>query len=569
MAYQHGLYFSELATEYTPPLSGTSGVVVAVGTAPAHLATAAAKPNTAVLATKFSEAVEQLGWSEDFDKYTLCEVMNSNFSLFTVGPCIFINVLDPAKHFKKVEGVEFEGVISTPVELEGDFDTSTFVVTSGEFVAPTKLVANTDYSVVFTAEDDTDPDNVVPASTVLTILDTDAVEDNKITVSYKTTADGETIETEITLSGTTVSLPTDTILSTVTVKTGGVDTLQNLVAGEDYKIEYLAGVLTLTILDDSKILDDKIKVDYHEIDPSKVTVTDIVGGVDVTTGVSTGIELINSIFAQLRIVPGTLIAPKFSLDSRVASALLSKAQAVSGMFPAIAVIDLDTTQAKTYAAAVELKTQKNLNDQHAIVCWPKVRNSDKVYHLSTQLAALMAQTDVRNNDIPYVSPSNQSLAMDAAVLADGTEIYLTRDQANVLNGAGIVTALSFNGYRAWGNRTSVYPSSSDPKASFIPIRRMFNYIHSTFAISYLSRLDQPITRRALESIVFSGQIWLDGLVAQGALIGATLAIAENLSASDLMDGIVRFTLRVTPPSPMRVISYTLAYDADNLQTLLG
>lgn len=569
MAYQHGIYFSELATDYTPPLSGTSGVVVAVGTAPSHLAVAAAKPNTAVLATKFSEAVEQLGWSEDFDKYTLCEVMNSNFSLFTVGPCIFINVLDPAKHFNKVEGAEFEGVTSTPVELEGDFDVNSFVVTSGEYTAPTKLTANTDYSVVFTAADDSDTDNIIEASTVLTILNADAVENNKIAIAYKTAADGEKITTEVTLSGTTVSLPTDTILSTVTVETGGVNTQQNLVAGEDYKIEYLAGTLTLTILDDSKILGDKITVDYHEIDPSKVTAADIIGGVDIATGASTGIELINSIFAQFRIVPGTLIAPKYSLDSRVASALISKAQAVSGMFPAIAVVDLDTTQAKTYAAAVELKTQKNLNDPHAIVCWPKVRNSDKVYHLSTQLAALMAQTDVRNNDIPYVSPSNQSLAMDAAVLEDGTEIYLTRDQANVLNGAGIGTALSFNNWRFWGNRTSVYPSSSDPKAAFIPVRRMFNYIHSTFAISYLSRLDQPITRRALESIVFSGQIWLDGLVAQGALIGATLAVAENLTASDLMDGIVKFTLKITPPSPMRVISYTLAYDANNLQTLLG
>ena len=38
---------------------------------------------------------------------------------------------------------------------------------------------------------------------------------------------------------------------------------------------------------------------------------------------------------------------------------------------------------------------------------------------------------------------------------------------------GIVTALNWEGgWRVWGNRTSDYPSSTDPKDTFIPNRRM-------------------------------------------------------------------------------------------------
>lgn len=578
MAYNHGFYSSERRTTLTAPVTSSSGVVVAIGTAPIFSAKTPADIHKPVLATKYSEAVESLGFSTDFDKYTLCEVIQSQFSLYNVSPCVLINVLDPSKHFNLIEK-EVGGVTSAAATFEGDIDISSFVVTSGEKIEPTKLTAGTDFEVVVVEADDTDPENPVEASTTLRILNGDKVENNKITITYRqesTALGGDAVVTEVTLSGTSVTLPTDTITTSVVVRTGGKDTLQTLVADEDYHVEYADGVATFTLLSDDKVEDDTVKVSYHEIDPSQVTAADIVGGVDVMTGESTGIELIDSVYPRFNLVAGTLIAPGFSTNATVSSALVSKARSVSGMFPAMAVVDLDADEYKTYTAAIAAKNNKNLSDAHLIVCWPKIKSGGTIYHLSTQAAGLMAATDAQNQSIPYVSPSNQPLAMDMAIAGDtavvgeNTEVYLTRDQANLLNQNGICTALAFAGWRFWGNRTSCYPADTDPRQNFIPVRRMFNFIRNTLATSYVSKLDQPLNRRFINSIVDSANIYLAGLVQQGALLGATLSFdEEDNPATALMDGEVTFRLLITPPSPARSITFILSYDVDALQTLFG
>ena len=70
MAYKHGVYTSEQATSLVPMTQTDSGLIVAVGTAPVHLATAPVESNTPVLCYTYSEAVAALGYSDDFEKYT-------------------------------------------------------------------------------------------------------------------------------------------------------------------------------------------------------------------------------------------------------------------------------------------------------------------------------------------------------------------------------------------------------------------------------------------------------------------------------------------------------------------
>lgn len=83
--YKHGVYTSEVATSLIVPIEGTAGLQVIFGTAPkVH-----AGP---VLAYSFAEAKEALGYSDDWEKYTLCEAMKVNFDLFNIAPIVFINV---------------------------------------------------------------------------------------------------------------------------------------------------------------------------------------------------------------------------------------------------------------------------------------------------------------------------------------------------------------------------------------------------------------------------------------------------------------------------------------------
>lgn len=98
MAYKHGVYTSEKATSLVPMTQTDSGLIVCFGTAPVHLATAPVAANTPVLCYTYEEAVATFGYSKDWGKYTLCEMMKIHFALFNMAPIVFVNVLDKDNH---------------------------------------------------------------------------------------------------------------------------------------------------------------------------------------------------------------------------------------------------------------------------------------------------------------------------------------------------------------------------------------------------------------------------------------------------------------------------------------
>ena len=102
MAYKHGIYTSEQATSLVPMTETDSGLIVCFGTAPIHLASTPAAVNTPLLCYTYKEAVAALGYSDDYEHYTLCEMMKVHFALFNMAPIVFVNVLDKDKHKKEV-----------------------------------------------------------------------------------------------------------------------------------------------------------------------------------------------------------------------------------------------------------------------------------------------------------------------------------------------------------------------------------------------------------------------------------------------------------------------------------
>ena len=98
MAYKHGIYIGEQATSLVPMTETEAGLVVAFGTAPVHLASAPAEANKPVLCYTLKEAVAALGYSDDWEKYTLCEAMKVHFALFNVAPIVLVNVLGRASY---------------------------------------------------------------------------------------------------------------------------------------------------------------------------------------------------------------------------------------------------------------------------------------------------------------------------------------------------------------------------------------------------------------------------------------------------------------------------------------
>ena len=101
MAFKHGVYTQEVPTSIISPTQTEAGLPVIFGTAPIHLASdenALSNINKPQLCYSYSEAVSLFGFSRDWEKYTLCEFIYSQFALYGMSPCVLVNVLDPSKH---------------------------------------------------------------------------------------------------------------------------------------------------------------------------------------------------------------------------------------------------------------------------------------------------------------------------------------------------------------------------------------------------------------------------------------------------------------------------------------
>ncbi len=479
MAYFHGVRASEVPTSVLTPVSTTAGLPVVFGTAPVHLTGDPAKyVNKPVICYSWDEAVKALGYSDDWDKYTLCEAMYSEFKLYAVSPIVFINVLDPAKHKKAVTGSE-----------------------------------------------------AIVTDKVATVKDS-------------------------------------VLLDTLVVKpTAGGQAAKN---GTDYVAAYDDdGLLHVTVTDDGALKNaSSLFLDYSAVDASAVKPADIIGGAS-TDGNAKGLELIDSIYTTLSLVPGMIAAPGWSENPTVASVMKAKALNIDGLFRCIVLTDVDTKEAKSYQDVNTWKNKNNYTGSNQVVCWPCVRNGDMVFHMSTHIMGIIGVMDAANSDVPYQSPSNQTLQSTGICLADGTEVGLSLSQANFLNAQGVVTGLNFSGgWKSWGNYTGVYPSNTDVKDSFICVRRMFDWQYQTFILTYWQKVDQPLTPRLIRTVVDSETIRLNGLVARGCLLGASVKFLENENpTTDLLAGILRIHSYITPPVPAQEIDDILEYDVNNFQSL--
>lgn len=356
------------------------------------------------------------------------------------------------------------------------------------------------------------------------------------------------------------------ILSTVEATSGSTA----LIKDTDYTVAHDSdGNVVLTVLNQAKITGDTVTLAYKEVDVTKVTAADIIGGVDITTGKKTGLELIEEVYPRLGLIPGTIIAPKYSTSSTVAAVMKAKCAEINGCFQTICAVDIDTSTVRKYSDCNEYKNQNNLTYKDMIVCYPKSGLGEEQYYLSTQVAALMCQVDSQNDNIPYVSPSNHNMQCDRTCLEDGTDVYLSKLEANYLNGIGIVTGLNFSGgWKIWGNRSAAYPSNADPKDNFIPIRRMNNWIGNTIITTFFSKVDSPINKRLIETITDSINIWLNGLAAQGVILGGRVTFDADVNpVTSLIDGKIRFHVYVGYATPARDITFDLEFDPSYFATL--
>lgn len=475
MAYMHGIRIQENPTSVPTPVKNETGVPVVFGTAPVNLV---ADPGSAVnklfLCNTFAEAREAVGYSEDYESYTLCQAMDAFFKAFGVGPVVLCNVLDPAVH-----------------------------------------------KAAYTEE--------------LVVIDSQAT----------------ATEAGILLKG-------------LSVKSGDT-TLED---GKDYTISFNdSGYAVVTVITDSV---SSVTLSGSRIDPTKVTAEYIAGSYDAATGKETGTELVRRVYPTFGVAPSLLLAPGWSQDPKVGLALAEKCADVNGIFKCECVLDIDTTKARKYTEACNVKIESGYASEHTICVWPMVRYSGRVMAYSAIYAAMACYTDYNNGNVPNLSPSNRPIRVAATVLKDGSEVMLDTSEANELNEAGIVTALNMNGFKAWGNNTAAFPDTRDPKDRWISCRRFFSWWGNSFITTYMEKVDNSANYRLIESIVDSDNVRGNSLVSMGKCAGIrTVYRREDNPTGNVMDGNIVFRQYLAPYTPAEDILNVLEFDPSMLEAALG
>lgn len=473
--YNHGFSLEENQTSIPRPEESFSAVQVVVGTAPVHLAENTTEAiNKPIIARTFDEAKKKLGYSDDWGKYTLCEVMDASFKVFKVGPVVFINVLDPKIHKKSTASIE------------------------------------------------------IPIMNKVARIDKDSI-----------------------------------ILSSLVVKKSDGSTTYE--KDKDYISAYdKDGNLVISILASGLIAssETKLQVSFDEIDASLVKNNDIIGGYDDTNNMYKGLELVKTVYPSLGIIPNTIIAPGFSHHAEVGAILVAKSIKINGCFNATNVIDV---LGKTKETAIENKVINEYNDKTSVICWPKSKIGNKVYHYSTIVAAAIAKRDSQNENVPFKSPSNLKIPISAMVNDDGEEVFLDQLEGNVLNGQGIVTAINMGGWRTWGNNTAAYnpedPEFNDPKDRFIAVRRMFDWWGNTFIQEYFDKVDDATNYRLIESLVDSENIRANGFKAKGQIAGGKIEFRKSDNpVNQILNGKIQFIQKVAFFTPAESITNILEFD---------
>ena len=489
MPIKHGIYVSETDTVMQASSRVPNSVQVFIGMAPVYLLS---DPNAVtgkpILITSAAEAKEKFGYSEDFEKFTLCQAMYVMEKFYQVSPVVFINCLDVRYYKKDVEKSRIMGGI----------------IGGGSYKKDANILG----------------------------------------------ADGR-----------------DIIVSSVAIETipDEGETATEFTYGTDYTVALNPSTGKYVIY----FINQDLIVAYNttgvNMGYSYVNYTAMNNGV-----ISSQFNKINDIYPTLGVVPSILVAPGYSKESSVASALSAKAANIGGMFKAVAVLDLDTELAATYTSVSTAKKDGHKSPFSCCV-WPCFKASGNVIYGSVIASMLMAYTDSQNDGVPSRSPSNKiiaSLGVVSTCLADGTDVVLDQDQANIVNTAGVITGLYVNGWRLWGSYTGAYPDEVDPKNIWLPVRRMFNWQGNSFIVTYFDKVDDPINAVLIESVVDSENIRCMAF-APDKWAGARIRFVKSDNPiEDLLAGKITFRQSIAPYTPAQEINNILSYDTTMLQDAL-
>ena len=482
--YKHGTY-GEFAESIGGVTARSSTVVVYVGTAPVNLIRGysnAGVINSPVKLTDFSNVKRVMGYSSDWNSFSLCEAFKLHFDNVTgnAGPIVAINVLDPSTHKK-----------TSATSKEVTFTNGRATITSNTIVLDTLVLA-------------------------------DKVE------------------------------------------------------GVDFSIDYnwSTGQVILESIGEVPIT-GSINVTYDEVDTTKITKAEIIGGV-TAAGVYTGLGCVDLIYQTLDLIPNIIVCPKWSDDPDVYKAMLSAGTKINGHWDAFVLADLTLTSVTGIEDAIEWANDNGYTSERSKAFWPQfVLTSGEVCHGSTLAAWQMLIVDASHDGVPMETPSNKAVPVARQYFgASSTNRGFDQNRANDLNANGISTVVYWGGqWVLWGGHTAAYKygAVTDNRVIFDNNIRMMMHITNGFQKEWALTIDQPMTKALADTIRIREQEKADALVAVGALIGTPEVnfIESENSTADLVEGNFVWDFAATPTPQFKSGTMRVAYTDSGFETYFG
>ena len=295
------------------------------------------------------------------------------------------------------------------------------------------------------------------------------------------------------------------------------------------------------------------------------TTSNVIGGVNVTTGTYEGVHALLAAESVTGFCPRILCAPGFTHQrTSTANAVVAELVGIAERLRAVIIADGPNS---TDAAAITYRGDWGSKRVYIVDPWVKIRNSlGEVVDqpASARVAGLLAKTDAERGF--WWSPSNQVIN---GIVGTAREIDFTlgdaNSRANLLNEQEVTTIIRQDGYRLWGNRTT----SDDPKWAFLSVVRTADMINDSILRAHLWAVDRNITRTYLEDVAQGVNDYLDRLKAQGALLGGRCFPSPGLNTpSSISDGKVFFDFDFTPPYPAERITFRSKLVNDYIEEIL-
>jgi phage tail sheath protein FI len=362
------------------------------------------------------------------------------------------------------------------------------------------------------------------------------------------------------------------------------------IAGTDYTLDVVNGAVTLVPTSSGGHINTgaSVLIAFNYADPSKVTDADVIGA--VTGGAYTGLQVLQTTYGTLGFFPKILIAPSYSQDAAVATALDAMATKVRAM----ALVDSPpgTSAAAATTNRGVVGNSFATSSKRTILCYPQETffdtgivptgvtlntsgvpltsqfDANAVGPYSQWVAGAMAAKDLAQGY--WWSPSNTPVD---GMLGPDVQLYASildaSSDVNTLNAAGIVTVFNAfgTGLRVWGNRSAAYPTATTPD-NFISVRRTMDVIEESVELAMLQFIDQPISNALIDAILASANAFIRSLIQRGALVAGAASFnpAENPS-TQIAGGQLVFDIDVMPPPPAERITFEAFIDVTLLQQL--